>query len=97
MTPKFTLVTTERFEAQAARLPAAIVKQLAAKLEFLESNPRHPSLQTHAIKHAMGDFGGPIFEAYLNDKYRLTWEYGPQKNEITLRNVDNHDDCLKRP
>lgn len=97
MNPKFKLVTAERFETQAVKLPEAVLKQLDSKLKFLENNPRHPSLQTHAVKYAFGDFGGPIFEAYINDKYRITWEYGPEKNEITLRNVDNHDDCLKHP
>ncbi len=67
------------------------------RLEFLEENPRHPSLQTHQIKNAVGDFGGKVFEAYVNEKYRLSWEYGASRGEVVLRNVDNHDDCLKHP
>lgn len=94
---RFKLVTTERFEAQATRLPGGIYGQLKLRLRFLESNPRHPSLQTHEIQNAVGDFGGKIFEAYVSDKYRMTWEYGPSRGEIVLRNVDNHDDCLKSP
>jgi hypothetical protein len=65
MTPPFKLVTTERFEAQAGRLPNAVFEQLEIRLSFLEANPRHPSLKTHEVKGAIGDFGGKIFEAYL--------------------------------
>lgn len=97
MSRPFRLVTTERFEDQAARLPDDVFAQLETRLKFLEANPRHPSLKTHEIKNAAGDFGGKVFEAYVSAKYRLTWEYGPGKGEILLRNVDNHDECLERP
>lgn len=72
-------------------------RQLKSKLRFLETNPRHPSLESHAVERTTGDFGGKVFESYVTEKYRMTWEYGPSKGEITLRNVDNHDECLKRP
>lgn len=97
MTRRFTLITTERFESQAVVLPAEVYRQLAIRFKFLETNPRHPSLNTHEVKHARGDFGGKIFESYVTIKYRLTWEYGLTPGEIVLRNVDNHDACLKRP
>ncbi|MBI3296572.1 MAG: hypothetical protein HYZ75_00295 [Elusimicrobia bacterium] len=63
----------------------------------MAANPRHPSLRTHPVEGAVGDFGTKVFEAYVSEKYRLTWEYGPKKGDITLRNVDNHDDCLASP
>ncbi|MBI2069668.1 MAG: hypothetical protein HYT79_03620 [Elusimicrobia bacterium] len=97
MPQKFRLLTTGRFERQAIKLPAAIYQQLTRRLQLLETNPRHPSLQTHEVKHAAGDYAGKIFEAYINKQYRFTWEYGPGSGEITLRNTDNHDDCLKKP
>ena len=61
------------------------------------ADPRYPALGTHQVEGAKGDLGGRIFEAYISRKYRMTWEYGPGKAEITLRNVDNHDECLKKP
>lgn len=97
MSRPFRLVTTRRFEDQAARLQDDVFAQLKVRLRFLETNPRHPSLKTHEIKSAVGDFGGKIFEAYISEKYRMTWEYGPNRGEITLRNADNHDRCLERP
>ena len=97
MTPAFRLATTKRFEEQAVRLSPEVFAQLKTRLKFLESNPRHPSLKTHEIKNVVGDFGGKIFEAYVTAKYRMSWEYGPERGEIILRNIDNHDDCLKDP
>lgn len=97
MTPRFTLTTTNRFDEQSDRPPENVYKQLKQKLLYLSENPRHRSLQTHEVKGAAGDYGGKVFEAYVNEKYRLTWEYGESRGEIVLRNVDNHDECLKNP
>lgn len=97
MTPRFTLITTEHFEEQAEKLPETVYKQLKTKCAYLAENPRHPSLQTHEVKGTAGNYGGKIFEAYVSEKYRLTWEYGSARGEIVLRNVDNHDECLKNP
>ncbi|MBI2263973.1 MAG: hypothetical protein HYU64_02175 [Armatimonadetes bacterium] len=59
---RYTLVTTRRFEGQALRLPSAVFAQLRRRLLALEGDPRHPSLKTHEVKHAVGDFGGKVFE-----------------------------------
>ncbi|MBI5596296.1 MAG: hypothetical protein HY928_09445 [Elusimicrobia bacterium] len=93
----FALLATARYLKQAARLPAAVRRQLAARHGQLAENPRHPSLRTHPVEGALGDLGGKVFEAYVSEKYRLTWEYGPGQGELTLRNVDNHDACLGDP
>ena len=95
--PPFRLVLSNYFRSQAAALPEEIHRQLKTRLVYLMSNPRHPSLHTHEVKGAIGQFGGKIFEAYVTDKYRMTWEYGPSKGEIILRNIDNHDACLRHP
>lgn len=93
----FTLVIPLPFEKRVRDLPAEIREAVAKTLRLLSENPRHPSLKTHKVQKAIGDFGGDIFEAYVTKKYRLTWEYGPDQGMIALRNVDNHDDCLKKP
>lgn len=97
MAVKFKLRWTTRFVEQASKLPDAVREQLGKRLEQLQADPRYPSLGTHAVEGAQGDFGDSVFELYVNRKYRATWEYGPGKGEITLRNVDNHDECLDRP
>lgn len=93
----FDLRFTARFERQAAKLPQDVFDQLEKRLEQLAADPRYPSLGTHEVVGAAGDLGGKVFELYVNKKYRVTWEYGPGKGVITLRNVDNHDECLGKP
>lgn len=97
MKPAFKLRWTPRFTDQAAKLPEKVLLQLGKRLEQLQVEPHYPSLGTHALEGAAGDFGDKVFELYVNMKYRATWEYGPKKGEITLRNVDNHDKCLGKP
>ena len=68
----------------------AIQNKVDKALRLRDSNSRHPGLRSHPIEKAPG-----IFEAYVDDKYRMTFE---RKGDIfIIRNVDNHDDCLKNP
>lgn len=93
----FTLVPTAHFLSQAGELPNDVSLQLQKQILLLEQNPRHPSLRTHVVKNAIGSYEGKIFEGYVNKQYRFTWEYGKLRSEIILRNVDNHDECLRNP
>lgn len=93
----FSLIATARFLSQAEELPDDVYFQLQKQILLLEQNPRHPSLRTHEVKNAIGNYGGKIFEGYVNKQYRFTWEYGKQRSEIILRNVDNHDECFRSP
>lgn len=92
----FDLNFTERFQGQFRFLPKEAKKAARKAIQLLANNPRHSSLQTHKISGRRGDHGGDIFEAYVTMKYRMTWEYGPDRKEITLRNIDNHDECLEQ-
>lgn len=92
----FTLIFSLPFKEQLRRLPSAIQSAAGKTLRLLSQNPRHPSLRTHKVDRAFGDFSKDVFEAYVTQKYRLTWEYGPDQGMITLRNIDNHDECLKQ-
>lgn len=83
------------FETKLKKLPADILKAAKKTILLLSQNPRHPSLKTHKVLNAKGTFDGDVYEAYVTKKYRLTWEYGPHQGMISLRNIDNHDDCLK--
>lgn len=93
----FILDFLEPFQEAYKKLPGPIGKAAQKVIRLLSENPRHTSLQTHKVSGVIGDYGGPVFEAYVTMKYRLTWEYGPEQDTITLRNIDNHDQCLKNP
>ncbi len=68
----------------------AVLKALA----YLETNPKHPSLNTHKYSSLKGNNGEEIFEAYAENNtpsaYRIFWHYGPNKNFITIVAIVPH-------
>ena len=64
---------------------AGLRKQLLKVLGFLETNLRHPSLQTHKFQSLHGPSGEDIFEAYAQNEtpgaYRVFFYYGPDRME----------------
>ena len=81
---------TARFEHRYERLPLGIRYKVDKALKLLEANFLHPGLRSHPVESAPG-----IFEAYIDRKYRMTYERAG--DTLILRNVDNHNDCLKNP
>jgi len=97
----FALVFTRTAQAELDRLEssprhAGLVKQIKKVLAFLQTNPRHPSLQTHvfhSLEHPY-DPDQKVFEAYVQQHtpaaYRLFWCYGPWKGQITVIAITPH-------
>lgn len=81
---------TERFVKQYERLPENVQKKVDKALRLIDINFRHPGLRSHPLERS-----GDIFEAYVDIKYRLTFER--RGNIFIMRNVDNHDDCIRNP
>lgn len=83
------LLSSERSKAQQKRL-----KAVRKSLAYLETNPRHPSLNTHKYTAIIGPHGEDIFEAYAENKtpaaYRVFWYYGPNKEDITIIAITPH-------
>lgn len=76
---------------------ASLKKRLKAvqkALGYLETNPRHPSLNTHKYHSIAGKNGEEIFEAYAENNtpaaYRIFWHYGPGKKIITIIAITEH-------
>ncbi len=69
-------------------------KAVRKTLGLMETNIRHPSLNTHAFDELVGQNGEKIFEAYAENKtpqaYRIFWHYGPDKKEITIIAITPH-------
>jgi len=63
----------------------SLLKQVRKTLAFLETNPRHPSLQTHKYRSLRGPNGEEVFEAYVQNQtaaaYRVFFFYGPDRTE----------------
>ncbi|PCJ23554.1 MAG: hypothetical protein COA94_08200 [Rickettsiales bacterium] len=70
------------------------LKAVRKSLGYLETNPRHPSLNTHEYNSLSRDLRVKIFEAYAENKtpqaYRIFWHYGLGKSEITIIAITPH-------
>ncbi|MEI2691049.1 MAG: DNA helicase [Anaerolineae bacterium] len=84
------LIITDRFRKAYRALPPDIQAKTQKALRFLDENPRHPSLQVSKIRGTKD-----IYEGRVDIKYRFSFHFD-RENKV-LRNVDNHDDCLKNP
>jgi mRNA-degrading endonuclease RelE of RelBE toxin-antitoxin system len=87
-------IRSDRFKRAFQSLPKEAQKKAMRTLRLMADDMLYPSLVVKKIK------GYPdIWEARIDIKYRLTFKV-EQKNSETLcilRNIDNHDECLKNP
>ena len=71
-----------------------ILKAVRKTLGFMETNLRHPSLNTHEFTSLKGPNGEKVFEAYAQQKtpaaYRIFWYYGPDRKQITIVAITAH-------
>ena len=87
---------TELRELEATLSKAGLVKQIKKTLGYLQSNPRHPSLNTHPFSAFENPYepDGKVFEAYAQNQtpsaYRVFWCYGPKKSQITIIAITPH-------
>ena len=85
----------KRGRAKSSR-DEGLFKQVHETVTILASNPKHPSLETHAyhsLPHPCGKTQ-KVFEAYVQNQtpgaYRVFWCYGPGKQQITLIAITPH-------
>jgi bisphosphoglycerate-dependent phosphoglycerate mutase len=69
-------------------------KSVPKALGYLETNPRHQSLQTHKYQSLKGPNKEEVFEAYAENQvsaaYRIFWYYGPSTGKITIIAITPH-------
>jgi hypothetical protein len=69
-------------------------KKVLKCLGLLESNPRHPGLNSHRYEDYDEVHGQKIWESYVENEipgaYRVFWHYGPDKGEITVVAITPH-------
>jgi len=69
-------------------------KAVKNALGLMETNLRHPSLETHKFSSLSGKNGEEVFEAYAENKtpaaFRIFWHYGPGQREITVLAITAH-------
>ena len=97
----FEILLTETAKAALRSLEknpakAGLVKQIKKSLGFLQTNPKHPSLNTHEYTSIPHPFNPKekVFEAYAQNRtssaYRIFWCYGPHKGQMTIIAVTLH-------
>ena len=71
-----------------------ILKAVRKTLGFMETNLRHPSLNTHEFTSLKAPNGEKVFEAYVQQRtpsaYRIFWYYGPGRKQITIVAIAPH-------
>lgn len=84
-------LTLKQLESDRAK--AGLLKQLKKVLGLMETNLRHPSLNTHRFSD-MSCSLGDVFESYVQNNtpcaYRIFWTYGPGKREIYILAITPH-------
>jgi mRNA-degrading endonuclease RelE of RelBE toxin-antitoxin system len=71
-----------------------ILKAVLKTLGQMETNLKHPSLNSHEFKSLKGPRGEKVFEVYAQQNtpgaYRIFWYYGPEKNCISIIAIVQH-------
>jgi hypothetical protein len=93
----FELLFTEEAAEQLAALDRSNkrkARKVRATLGRLQSNPRHPSLQTHEYDTLSRVMGQKVFESYVENRtpgaFRVFWHYGPEPQEMTILSIVSH-------
>jgi hypothetical protein len=95
----FELLFTDQADSDLNKLEAdkSLEKRLKSvnkALGYLETNPKHPSLNTHEFNSLTKLYGFKIYEAYAENNtpaaYRIFWYYGPHKKQITIIAITPH-------
>lgn len=70
------------------------LKAVRKALGYLETNPKHPGLQTHRFFNAAGPNNEKVFTAYAQNNtpgaHRILWHYGPSDKAITIVSITSH-------
>ncbi|MCZ7648140.1 MAG: hypothetical protein M5U26_23255 [Planctomycetota bacterium] len=69
-------------------------KAVLKTLGFMETNLKHPGLQTHEHSTLSRTYGKKVFESYAQNRtpgaYRIFWIYGPGRGELTIVAIVPH-------
>lgn len=72
------------------------LKKVRNALGRLELDPMHPGLRSHAYQSVKGQDGKTVWDSYVENNTpgagRIFWQYGPQRDEITVLTIGPHPD-----
>lgn len=74
-------------------------KAVKKALGYMETNLKHPGLNTHKHSGLSQQHKFDVFESYAQNNtpgaYRIFWRYGPKKGEITVLAIVRHPNDKK--
>jgi hypothetical protein len=94
----FKIIFTDESECHLEELKkphhARRLKAVLRALGLMESNLKHPSLNTHKYTSGKWPRNEEVFESYVENNtpgaYRIFWVYGPGKGVITIVAITPH-------
>lgn len=96
MTNEFEIQLTTRAKLDLEKLKKNKIafKAVSKAINYMSTNIKHPSLQTHEFHSRKGKDDEKIFESYAQNKtpgaYRIFWHYGPQEGKILIVMITPH-------
>lgn len=86
---RYTILFSKTFKQELVKLSPIDQNRVLDKVEFLKSNPFHPSLRSKKLRGKANRF-----ESSVNMSLRIIWRY---KDSETIQLVDvGHHDVLKK-
>lgn len=81
-------------ESDADKKDLDKLAKVRACLGKLQSNPKHPGLNSHEYEELTGEKGVKVWESYVENKtpaaWRVFWHYGPGRGIITVVAITPH-------
>ena len=98
MSTPFKIVFSKLAEKQYSALdtPATIkkFKKVRRTIGRIQSNPRHPGLNSHKYSSLSGANGEEVWDSYVENNtpsaWRVFWHYGPGSGIITIVSITPH-------
>ncbi len=81
----FRIVHGRKFVKSLSKLSKEDRKRVIEKVGLLQENPKHPSLNTHWNEKR------GLWQSNVSGRLRILWDYGPEKNSITLALTGGHE------
>lgn len=70
------------------------LRKIRRTLGRIETDPRHPGLNSHKYTSVRGLNGEEVWESYVENKtsaaWRIFWHYGPGRDVITILTIGPH-------
>ena len=81
-------------DLKAKQQYAAKLKKVRKALGLLQTNPRHPGLNSHKYTSLHGASGEDVWDSYVENNtpaaWRIFWHYGPGDGQITVVTIGPH-------